>query len=337
MTAKEILGNKDYPAIAYGGCREVDRDLQPTIDQIKEDLRLLSAIGYKVLRTYNVHYTFASNLLKAITELKQDDADFEMYVMLGAWIECKSAWTENANHSEEDLEKNTKEINEAVRLANQYPEIVKIISVGNEAMVHWAKWYFVEPKIILRWVKYLQELKAGGQLDSSLWITSSDNWAAWGGDSKDYHKPELNELIKEVDYISIHTYPFHDTFYKPEFWRGIKDDKELIDKSVVYAAGQFESVRYYLDSLGIDKPIHIGETGWSTSSPERFNKIADESKQSLYYHQILEWGKQMGITIFYFSAFDEPWKAHWSAAHSENHFGIFNVKREPKSVFLKKS
>ena len=71
--------------------------------------------------------------LKAIKELKNENESFEMYLMLGIWIDCKDAWTANPNHSEEDLKKNTLEINEAVRLANQYPEIIKILAVGNES------------------------------------------------------------------------------------------------------------------------------------------------------------------------------------------------------------
>ena len=53
--------------------------------------------------------------------------------MLGAWIQCKNAFTENPIHEEEDFEGNKFEIDEAVRLAQEYPDIVKIIAVGNEA------------------------------------------------------------------------------------------------------------------------------------------------------------------------------------------------------------
>ena len=35
-----------------------------------------------------------------------------------------------------------------IELANEFPEIVKIVAVGNESMVHWAESYFVAPKII---------------------------------------------------------------------------------------------------------------------------------------------------------------------------------------------
>jgi hypothetical protein len=67
MTAEKLLGNTEYQAICYGGYRANSREIQPTITKIKEDLRILSALNIKVLRTYNVHYEEVSNLLKAIT------------------------------------------------------------------------------------------------------------------------------------------------------------------------------------------------------------------------------------------------------------------------------
>ena len=36
ITAKEILGNNNYPAISYGGYRKTSRDFQPSIDEIKK-------------------------------------------------------------------------------------------------------------------------------------------------------------------------------------------------------------------------------------------------------------------------------------------------------------
>ena len=51
VTAKDILGNPEYLAISYGGYREVTRDSQPTIKQLKNDLKILSVMGIKVLRT----------------------------------------------------------------------------------------------------------------------------------------------------------------------------------------------------------------------------------------------------------------------------------------------
>ena len=78
-TAAEILGDSSYQAISYGGYREIKREVQPTIAQLKEDMRILSAMGIKVLRTYNTQYKKAGNVLQAIREIQAEDPDFEMW------------------------------------------------------------------------------------------------------------------------------------------------------------------------------------------------------------------------------------------------------------------
>ena len=97
-SAKEFLGDPNYPAISYGGYRDKSRDIQPTVEEIKEDLLIMFAQGFRVIRTYDVHHPFAENTLKAIRQLKSSDEKFEMYVMLGAWIQCKDAMTEAPIH-----------------------------------------------------------------------------------------------------------------------------------------------------------------------------------------------------------------------------------------------
>ena len=117
-TASQILGNAEFQAISYGGYRESSRETQPTNKQLKDDMKILSAMGIKVLRTYNTHYRQAANLLLAISEMRAEDPNFEMFVMLGAWIDCENAWTEIApNHDAENEEGNAAEIQRAVDLA----------------------------------------------------------------------------------------------------------------------------------------------------------------------------------------------------------------------------
>lgn len=338
MTAKEILGNPDYPAISYGGYREKTRDVQPTVQELKDDMKILSAMGIRILRTYNVQLQEASNLLKAIRQLKQEDPGFEMYVMLGAWIDCKNAWTgEKPDHNVES-EQNAGEIARAVALANEYPDIVKIIAVGNEAMVKWAESYYVQPGVILKWVNHLQGLKKAGKLPKELWITSSDDFASWGGADKSYHTADLEKLMKAVDYVSMHTYPFHNSHYNPEFWRVPQEEKGFSDiekvdaamlRAVEFAKSQYDSVSGYMKSIGVKKPIHIGETGWATVSNGFYgptgSKAADEYKQGLYYTLMREWTTRAGISCFYFEAFDEQWKDAQNDLGSENHFGLFTL------------
>lgn len=347
-SAADILGNANYQAISYGGYRAKSREQQPTIAQIKEDMKLLVAMDIKLLRTYNVHLPQAENLLRAISELKQEDENFEMYVMLGAWIDCKNAWTDKDPVHMEESKRNATEITKAVALAKAYPDIVKVIAVGNEAMVRWATSYYVAPKIILKWVNYLQDLKKSGELREDLWITSSDDFASWGGGDKSYHTADLAKLVKAVDYISMHTYPMHNTYYNPEFWvvpdsEKYLSDKEKIDaamqRAIYFAQKQYRAVADYMKKLGVEKPIHIGETGWTTVSNGHYgaeqSRAADEYKAGVYYNLMREWTNKSHISCFYFEAFDEQWKDADNAKGSENHFGLINLQGEAKYAVWK--
>lgn len=344
ISAQNILGNPDYPAISFGGYRHKTRDIVPTVKELKDDMRILAAMGIKVLRTYNTSkYMHTSNLLRAIKELKEENSNFEMYVMLGAWIECEGAWSKSPNHRAGNLENNTAEIQAAIEMANTYSDIVKMIAVGNEAMVQWATNYFVYPNVILKWVNYLQKLKETGGLPSNIWITSSDNYESWGGGSKIYQTQKLVQLIRAVDFISLHTYPFHDTHYKPTFWctptekeglSTLKKTEEAMLRAKNYAIDQYQASLNYITSLGIEKPIHIGETGWATVSNSSYgqtgSRATDEYKEKLYYQHMREWTKNIGISCFYFEAFDERWKDQGNKFGSENHFGLINLKNEAK-------
>ena len=339
VKASDLLGNVAYPAICYSGYRSDSRAVEPSIEEIKSDLTLLHELGYRVVRTYNVHFEHTANILNAITELKHNDSNFEMYVMLGVWINCKGAFSDNVDHTEEDYEANLKEAKTAFNLVKQYPEIIKIIAVGNEAMVHWQTNYFVGPQVILSWVNYFQELKKTNQIPQDIWVTSSDNFASWGGGDASYHNDYLLQLYQAVDYISMHTYPFHDTYYSQTLWS--KDYHNKTDKindqmqdAVNYAIAQYNSVKAYMHSLGIEKPIHIGETGWATVSTDFYGELgtcaADEYKQQAYFIGINDWAKANGISVFFFEAFDEAWKDFNNPSGSENHFGLFTLQGKAK-------
>lgn len=340
VTAKDILGNSDYLAISYGGYRAKTREVQPTIKELKDDLKLLSAMGIKIIRTYNVQLPLphASNILKAISELKKEDPNFEMYVMLGAWIDCLNAWTNQPVNHDIESPDNAAEIDRAVALANQYPDIVKVLAVGNEAMVKWATSYYVQPSIILKWVTYLQDLKKNNKLPKDLWITSSDDFSSWGGGESSYHVEDLENLVKAVDYISMHTYPYHNTHYNPQFWAVPEEQDSLSDfqkvdkamkRAIAFSKQQYDSVSNYIESLGVNKPIHIGETGWATVSNGFYgangSRATDEYKQGLFHKLMRDWTNKAGITCFYFEAFDEQWKDAQNPQGSENHFGLFTI------------
>jgi hypothetical protein len=135
----------------------------------------------------------------------------------------------------------------------------------------------------------------------------------------------------------------HDTHYNPIFWGILEDEKQLserekIDAAMIrardYAVGQYISVVKYIQSLGIEKPIHIGETGWASLANELYgnegSKATDEYKAAEYYKLMREWTNKAGISCFYFEAFDEQWKDGKNPLGSENHFGLINLQGQAK-------
>ena len=137
----------------------------------------------------------------------------------------------------------------------------------------------------------------------------------------------------------------HDTHYNPQFW-GIAESEENLSKlekinaamerARDYAKSQYRSTADYIKSLGLSKPIHIGETGWATASNSFYgpegSKATDEYKSALYYQLMRDWTKEEKIACFYFEAFNEPWKDGQNPGGSENHFGLFDVSGKAKYV-----
>jgi len=336
---RRLLGNQDLQAISYSGHRLVPRSVEntPSVAQTREDLRIMATMGISLLRTYNTTiFPHTERILQAIRELKQEDPGFEMFVMLGAWIQCVNPFSEDADHTVEDAAFNRREIAAAIRLAREYPDIVKIIAVGNEAMVTW-QGHFVPASAILRWVTHLQEARERDDLPAGTLITTSDNWAALGGEAS-YRNEDLAELLSRIDFLSLHTYAFHDTYYNPALqWAPPADQadrplREQIDRAIARAIAlqedQVQAVRDHLASLGLEKEIHIGETGWASRDDSHYGPdgthAAHEYVAGRFHAAAREWTRENGMTCFYFQAFDEPWKSDGTAG-SEGHFGLITV------------
>jgi exo-beta-1,3-glucanase (GH17 family) len=349
-----LLGNQDYQSISFSGYRLPTRgenlpnknDYCPTVAELKEDMHIMAAMGIKLLRTYDTQFfDHATRLLEAISQLKQANPDFEMYVMLGAWIQCEGAYTDKVDHTKEDEKTNIAEMNAAIELAAKYPDIVKIIAVGNEAMVTWQA-HWVSSEIILKYVQYAKGAKTnsinGHLLPKNVLLTSSDNFAVWGAEEQ-YRKESLTKLLNEIDFISLHTYPFHDTHWNPGFWQLSEEESNKSPEAIAHlsmseaferAVDQYNMVKDYLEQTNIIKPIHIGETGWATLDDHIFTTpgsgATDEIKMKLYYDAINKWAFMNNISCSYFEAFNEPWKG--GELGSESHFGLFTVGGKAKYV-----
>jgi exo-beta-1,3-glucanase (GH17 family) len=290
-------------AICYSGYREgqdPNRKLYPSVEEIREDLHLL-ARHWQLLRLYDCSL-HAERVLQVIREDK-----LPLQVMLGAYLGAEMnnfgcPW--GGTYSEEALDANRSEnAAEVVRLiafARQYEDIVFSVAVGNEATVDWTDHYVPVPQML----DYVRSVKAVVKQP----VTFCENYVPW------QHK--LRELVKELDFISLHTYPV---------W-----EYKHIHEALDYTKANVASV----SSLYPDKPIVITEAGWCTASNGRgmHAEHAVQELQAIYCQDLMAWTRAEGILCFVFEAFDEPWKGSPDPLEPEKHWGLFTVDRRPKLV-----
>ncbi len=290
-------------ALCYSGYRtgqSPDQKIYPSLAEIREDLHLLKR-HWKLLRLYDCSL-HAERVLQVIRE---DKLDFR--VMLGAYLGAEMnnfgcPW--GATFTEEQLEasrlENLAELDRLVDLANRHGDTVFSVAVGNEATVDWTD-HFVP---VHRMIDYVRWVKAAVQQP----VTFCENYVPW------QHK--LRDLVAELDFISVHTYPV---------W-----EYKHIHEALDYTKDNFASVA----RLYPDKPIVITEAGWCTASNGRGMNAehAVQELQAIYYQDLMAWTREAGILCFVFEAFDEPWKGSADPLEPEKHWGLFTVDRQPKRV-----
>ena len=290
-------------AICYSGYREgqsPDSRTYPSVAQIREDLHLL-ARHWPLLRLYDCSL-HAERVLQVI----RDDG-LPLRVMLGAYLGAEMnnfgcPW--GGTYSEEQLDANRREnaaeLERLVRLAREHPHTVFSVAVGNEATVDWSDHIVPVPKMIeyVRWVK--------ARLPQP--VTFCENYVPW------QHK--LRDLVPELDFLSLHTYPV---------W-----EYKHIHEALDYTKENIASVA----QLYPGKTIVITEAGWCTNSNGRGMNAehAVQELQALYYRDLMAWTQAEGLLCFVFEAFDEPWKGSSDPLEPEKHWGLFTVDRRPKRV-----
>ena len=105
-------------------------------------------------------------------------------------------------------------------------------------------------------------------------------------------------------------------------------EEKHIDEGLSYTIENLEGVRAALPG----KPIAVLEAGWATEASE-FADRAGEEEQTRYFQELDDWATGANVTVFFFEAFDEPWKGDPSnPSGAEKHWGLFYVDRTPKPV-----
>lgn len=153
---------------------------------------------------------------------------------------------------------------------------VPFVSVGSEAILRFER----------GWPDGLPEAQVLALIDRvkrqvNRPVTTAEPWHVW----RDHPA-----LAAAVDLLFVNVHPY---------WEG-----KVIDEAVGWVAQR----RAELAQLYPTKRIVISETGWPTCGTPRGPAVPSVANQERFVRELLAWAESEKIELFYFEAFDEPWK-----------------------------
>lgn len=238
--------------------------------QIEQDLKRIASQS-QCVRIYSVG--------QGLDYVPQAAQKLGLQVLVGAWI----GWTAADNE---------KEIKLATALANQYPDTVKALIIGNEVLLRGEQ---TEDAMVAYIAKAKQLTKVP--------VTYADVWEFWLKHSK---------LEQSVDFVTIHLLPY---------W---ENDPQSVEQSIAHA----NNVMSKLDAA-FEKPIFIGETGWPSIGRQRGLSTPSQINQARYIRAFLREAHQKQWRYNLIEAFDQPWKRELEGTVG-GFWGIYDTALNPK-------
>ncbi len=289
--------------ISYGPYRDGQapgRPPGPTRAQIRQDMHIL-------VQHWNLFRMYGARAAAPVLEVIAEEG-LPLRVMVGAWIDVEVRYDEQGAVIEEfpgHVAANRAEVAAAIRLANEYPDIVIAVSVGNETQVTWSS-HRVPTELL---IGYVRQVRAAVDVP----VTVADDFTYWD-------KSASKVLADEVDFIVMHVYPM---------WCG-----QPLDNAMPFTRAQYDAVT----AMHPQHTVVIGEAGWATQKHDQGEQArliigkAGEAEQERYYEAFTAWTTQERIANFYFEAFDEKWKGGEHPNEVEKHWGLFFSDRTPKQA-----
>lgn len=306
---QEFISRKAINYSPYRTATTAENRVNETITdaQVLQDLNLLKTAGIGMVRLFDSDEKVAQRVLRVIS-----DNNLDIKVYLGMWM---AGYDPNGNQAQMAY---------AVALANSYPSIVVAVSVGNESLVSWSG-HRMLPETLAANIKTVRS-----QITQP--VTTDDNWA--------YYAAADRVVLDSIDFAAVHTYAMVDTHYLPKPWDwqqlGVTDQTQraaaMMDAAMASTKNDYTAARQFLDKVGrADMPIVIGETGWMAKDPGNnwYKFLAAPVNQKMYLDRLIAWANEgrSGAgpkNVFYFEAFDEPWKGE------DDGWGLFNVSRQAR-------
>ncbi|MCB4768263.1 beta-1,6-glucan synthase [Ancylobacter sp. Lp-2] len=254
MPATPLAAGEKMPCVSYAPFRPGQSPFVEGLvippEQIDDDFARLAKITHCV-RTYSTEMG-----LDVVPAMARKHG---LKVLQGIWIGRNE-------------EKNRVEIDAAVKAAQENPDVIDAIIVGNEVLLRGEQ----SPTGM---AALIREVKSKVPVP----VTYADVWEFW----------ERNrDLAQYVDFVTVHILPF---------W---EDVPVAADKS----AAHIGEIREHVGKVFAGKDILIGETGWPSEGRMREGALPSPSNQAMVIQELLALAKDKGYRINVIEAFDQPWK-----------------------------
>lgn len=242
-------------------------------EQIDRDLALLAQRS-ECVRIYSVS--------QGLDYVPEAAARLGLKVLMGAWIGA-------------DKIENDREVALAIKLANEYPQAIRAMVIGNEVLLR-------KEQTAEQLKAYFDQVKAATHVP----ITYADVWEFWLK-----HK----ELESSVDFVTVHVLPY---------W---EDDPQPIERAISHATGVMQRLQ-----ASFTKPLLIGETGWPSVGRQRNGSKPSLLNQAEYIRAFVSTAQHNGWQYNVIEAMDQPWKRELEGAVG-GYWGLYTTGLEPKFPF----
>jgi exo-beta-1,3-glucanase (GH17 family) len=308
----------------YRDCQYPDGDLQPSVQDMQEDL-------FRLLHTSNAIRTYSARGSNGRIPALANAIGLPVYA--GAWIDASPG-------DPDEVQEDDAEIEALIELACTTD--LEGAIVGNEYYLR-SERTITDANYLLSRIRQVRDgIRTECGRDLPLTTAEVDDlifeWETLDAVIPEKVKPHFDPILDEIDFVMVHIYPF---------WNGMP-----IDGAASFTVRRYKAIQDLIEHDYAGKRVIIGEAGWpSAGAPYSREEpgggtggasyggngneglaVPSLENQRRYMLEFLHLAEREDVEFMYFDAFDELWKIE-EAGRVGQHWGYSYFDRAAKHNF----
>jgi exo-beta-1,3-glucanase (GH17 family)/cellulose synthase/poly-beta-1,6-N-acetylglucosamine synthase-like glycosyltransferase len=202
-------------------------------------------------------------------------------VTAGAWLD-------------RNWERNEEELDNLVANARRYPNTIKRVIIGNEAI-------YRKDLTVEEMIGYLERVRAAVKVP----VGTAEPWHVF---------IKHPELVDHMDFVAVHVLPY---------W-----EKVPLNDAIGWVLDRHKQVKETFP----DKPVFLAEVGWPSNGANFGKAKPGRESEARFLRRFLNLADQRGFDYCIMEVFDQPWKKPHEGVVG-GFWGIYDVERRPKFAF----